>query len=115
MACLQRFKEAGGFGPVSQEPPRPAAAAVVPMPPLLPQSEERPGHDWARAKFHLVPADLSESSHEEAGSDTQAYRDNDDDQDRVLLEVAATATGRYNRSQMQVFLVGVLPALPCNA
>ncbi len=44
----------------------------------------------------------------------QAYED-DVDQDRVLLKVAATAAGRYDRSEMQVFLVGALPALPSNA
>ena len=113
MACLQWFKDSGGFGPGPQEPPRPAAPALVPAPPLQLQ-EERRGHDRARGKFQRVPADSSKSSDEEVGSETQAYGDNDD-QDHVLLEVAATAAGRYDRSEMQVFLVGALPALPSNA
>ncbi len=109
MACLQRFKDSGGFGPGPQEPPRPAALAFVPMPPLQLTEEHQ-----TRGKFHRVLADSSESSDEEAGSETQVYGDNDD-QDHVLLEVAATAAGRYDRSEMQVFLVGALPALPSNA
>ncbi len=109
MACLQWFKDSGGFGPGPQEPPRPAAPAFMPAPPLQLTEECR-----ARGKFHCVPADSSESANEEAGSEMQAYGD-DDDQDRVLLEVAATAAGRYDRSEMQVFLVGTLPVLPSNA
>ena len=109
MACLQQFKDSGGFGPGPQEPPRPAAPAFVPVPPLQLTEERR-----TRGKFHHVPADSSESSNEDAGSEMQAYGD-DDDQDHVLLEVAATAAGRYDRSEKQVFLVGALPALPSNA
>ena len=112
MACLQWFKESGGFGPGPQQPPQqppPSAPALVPTPQLQPP-EERRGHDRGKGKFQRVPADSSNSSDDDPGMDTQPYEE-DVEEDRVLLDVASVVTGRYDRAQMQCFLLGVLPSI----
>ncbi len=105
MACLQQFKESGGFGPGPQQP-LPSAPALVPAPQLQPP-EKRRGHDRGKGKFQRVPADSSDSSDEDPGMDTQPYEE-DVEEDPALLNVASAAAGRYNRAQMQCFLLGAL-------